>query len=324
MRALGRSGPNLSAVECSESMKRVDRVDQHGFPIPPGFDDKPDAPPGPKSAGRRGRWVILALLAAVIVSLVIESPLSSTGRRWAAGIFWSRAHDKADQGDWPGAIAEMDWAIWCLPGEPMLHKFRGAWRLQAKDFEGSLADFSRAIELNPKDARAYQGRSFVYHRMGQSQEAINDLSQAIKRTSPNNPVLLNDRAYFRAVAGIELKEGLADIEKAIDLSGKDNFNFIDTRGWILFRMGKLQEALKDLNRAIELGEKNRQRELDIRVGHHQPRRIVERHAQELDQGLAVMYHHRGEIYQKLGKSQQASDDLARGDKLGYNPAEGVF
>ena len=126
------------------------------------------------------------------------------------------------------------------------------------------------------------------------------------------------------MAGIELKEGLADIEKALESGGKGNFNFIDTRGWIRFRLGDLDGALKDLNNAIELAEKSRQRELDILVGHHQAHRIIERHAKELEQGMAVMYHHRGEIYQKLGQSQKASSDLARGDKLGYNPAEGIF
>ncbi|HWC89461.1 MAG TPA: tetratricopeptide repeat protein [Pirellulales bacterium] len=305
-------------------MSRVDRVDQHGFPIPAGFDDKPDAPPRPKLAGRRGRWVILALLAAVIVSLVIESPLSTTGRRWAAEWCVSWAVEKYNRGDLPGAIAELDRAIWCQPGVPEWHEVRGHWRLKAKDFAGALADYSQAIELNPKDLRPYVGRSFVYQRMGQPQDAIKDLSQAIKRSSPRDPELLNARAYARAVAAIELKDGLTDIEAAIKLSGKDNFNFIDTRGWLLFRMGDFDGALKDLNRAIELAEKSRQHELDIRVGHHQARRIIEQRAQELDQALAVMYHHRGEIYQKLGKSQQASDDLARGDKLGYNPAEGVF
>ncbi|HEY5315768.1 MAG TPA: tetratricopeptide repeat protein [Pirellulales bacterium] len=305
-------------------MRRVDRVDQHGFPIPPGFDEQPDAPPRPRSASRKGRWVILALLAAVIASLVIESPLSTTGRHWAAGWFVSRAAGKADRGDLPGAISEMDWAIWCLPGVPKLYEFRGAWRLQAKDFEGSLADYSRAIELNPKEVRPYQGRSLVLQRMGKTHEAIKDLNQVIKLSDPHNPVPLNDRAYFRAVAGIELKEGLADIEQAIKLADKDNFNFIDTRGWIRFRMGDLPGALEDLNRAIALGEKDRQRELDFLAGHQQQRWFVERSEREWERNLAVMYHHRGEIYQKLGKSRQASADLARGDKLGYNPAEGVF
>ena len=85
-------------------MKRIDRVDQHGFPIPLGFDDQPDAPPRPRSSSRKGRWVIVALLAAVIASLVIESPLSTTGRQWVAGWFASRAVEKADRGDLPAPL----------------------------------------------------------------------------------------------------------------------------------------------------------------------------------------------------------------------------
>lgn len=308
-------------------MKRVDRVDQHGFPIPPGFDDQPAAEPRRKSMGRKGRWVILALLAAVIASLLVESPLSTAGRQLAAGWFYSRAGEKLERDDLPGALAELDWAIWCLPDAPRPYLIRGQCRLAAKDFEGSLQDYTRAIELDQKSAQGYLGRSMVYQRMGDGRKAIDDLNQAIKRSDPHNPVPLNDRAYVRAVAGIELKEGLADIEKALELAG-NNYSraslFYDTRGWIRFRMGDLQAALKDLDQAIDLAATQRERELDYLAGHQRPRRMIAQVAREWDQNLAVMHHHRGEVYQKLGKARQASADLQRGDKLGYNPADGVF
>ena len=37
-----------------------------------------------------------------------------------------------------------------------------------------------------------------------------------------------------------------------------------------------------------------------------------------------MYHHRGEIYQKLGQSEKAETDIRRAENLGYDPAHGVF
>ena len=89
-------------------------------------------------------------------------------------------------------------------------------------------------------------------------------------------------------------------------------------------MGDFQAALKDLNQAIELVSKERERELDYVAGHGWPRRLIDRFELEWKQTMAVMYHHRGEIYQKLGQSEPASADIKRGDKLGYNPAEGVY
>jgi hypothetical protein len=40
--------------------------------------------------------------------------------------------------------------------------------------------------------------------------------------------------------------------------------------------------------------------------------------------LAVIYHHRGLVYERIGKTRQAQADLERARQLGYDPEKGVW
>jgi hypothetical protein len=46
--------------------------------------------------------------------------------------------------------------------------------------------------------------------------------------------------------------------------------------------------------------------------------------EETNHGLAVMFHHRGLVYDKLGQKDKSDNDLRHGNLLGYNPAQGVL
>jgi tetratricopeptide (TPR) repeat protein len=201
--------------------------------------------------------------------------------------------------------------------------------------KGSLADYSDAIRLLmdrrnefvhwqlqivPRHivlAEALAGRSWVYVRLGKTREALNDATQAVE-TAPSAG-MLNARAYARAVLKVELKEGLADIDQALtQRHGEAEFlntreaEFLDTRGYLLHQLGRDAEALSVMDRAIAQFE-------------HADRNTLNQSEQaELDHSLAVMYHHRGEIYQTLGEKDKADIDIRRGENLGYDPAHGVF
>jgi hypothetical protein len=44
----------------------------------------------------------------------------------------------------------------------------------------------------------------------------------------------------------------------------------------------------------------------------------------IEQGLAVMFQHRGLICAKVGHEEQARQDLAKAQAMGYDPQRGVF
>src|SRR6185295_5098895 len=61
------------------------------------------------------------------------------------------------------------------------------------DLEGSLADFTKAIELDPAYVQAYHGRGVTRHFKGDLDAAIADYSKAIE-LDPKVALAYHDRA----------------------------------------------------------------------------------------------------------------------------------
>jgi tetratricopeptide (TPR) repeat protein len=306
------------------------QFDEHGFPIPPRFSDlkyhDEDQPPARSKASLRAkRLVMLAILAGVILPIVLGPRILSMGRDLLAQWLFSRAQQRFVQGDNAGALADLNRAIDWNPSDWMLYLLRAKVFAKMDQLDESLADYTELMNLlngNRPGLRrqrgvhrlgllteALIGRSWVNVRLKRNGQALDDANRAVQ-IAPT-AVTWNSRAYVRAILNTELDDGLADINRALALD-QDNPEFLDTRGYLLHRLGRHDEALADMNRALA--------QLDQFDG-----AVLEQAARlELDHNLAVMFHHRGEIYQKLGQKDKAEVDIRRGENLGYDPAHGVF
>ena len=54
---------------------------------------------------------------------------------------------------------------------------RGVDRLTAGDYSGAIADFTQALQLEPKDADAYYNRGYAELVLGQYERAIADYTR---------------------------------------------------------------------------------------------------------------------------------------------------
>ncbi len=66
--------------------------------------------------------------------------------------------------------------------------------------QGSFAELSRAIELDPKSAHAYASRAALKYAMGDSKGAISDLSKAIE-LNPKSVTAYSGRASAKLATG---------------------------------------------------------------------------------------------------------------------------
>lgn len=315
------------------------QVDKYGFPIPPKFEEQ--LPPQSRQAKagktRAVRWVLFLALIAVVASIALRSPIAAEGKRIIAKYLAERAIEKYQDDNIEGALADIDQAVEWLAGasdgekdgvpDPLLmelYRLRSHLRLEGKDLEGSLADCDRLLKMQPKAPEHHIARSLPLERLGRHREAIDALSEALKLTAPDNPEILNNRAYFRALGGIELEDALKDAETALQgANERTRWTYLDTRGYVHFLLGNLDKALADLDQAIETGEEQK-REILLKQGRMRDGRQLHNRIKKHSEGLAVLYHHRGQIHEKLGHADQAKADLARGDRLGYNPDAGVY
>ena len=66
---------------------------------------------------------------------------------------------------------------------------------------------------------------------------------------------MNALAYFLIDKGRNVNEGLELINKTLSLS-PDQYEYLDTKGWGLFKQGKYQEALVILQKSWDLRMQN--------------------------------------------------------------------
>jgi tetratricopeptide (TPR) repeat protein len=71
--------------------------------------------------------------------------------------------------------------------------------------------------------------------------------------SPEDPLLLNNYAYFLAEGGRDLKKALRMAEKVMEMEG-GNSTYIDTYAWVLYKLGKHREAMREMMKIFGSGE----------------------------------------------------------------------
>ena len=128
--------------------------------------------------------------------------------------------------------------------------YRGAARYWQKgDFDGAITDYTRAIELDPEYAEAYNYRGFAHLNNGDIDKAIADYTKAIDIDQELTEAY-KDRATAY-LANSDFDNAINDYTKAIQLD-PDDTNIYNYRGLAHFRSSEVDKAIDDLSRAIQL------------------------------------------------------------------------
>ena len=167
-------------------------------------------------------------------SIVVQGSLAQAGQ--TAEYYIDRGVVKYKANDFQGAIAEFNRAIAVNPKEGMGYNGRGLAKYSLGDKQGALADFDRALELNPKEILAYNIRGFIRSEVGNHRGAIDDFSRsiAIDATQAN---AYNGRGLAKYKLGDKVG-AIADLTKSAQLFNQQG----DTE-----MAGKITSLLKILN-----------------------------------------------------------------------------
>jgi tetratricopeptide (TPR) repeat protein len=87
------------------------------------------------------------------------------------------------------ALADFDRALELDPRNPFAFLLRGGTRRAKGNTAGAVSDFSRAIELNPRVADAFLGRGLARLSLGQADEARQDFARAVAVDPDLGPTL---------------------------------------------------------------------------------------------------------------------------------------
>jgi len=160
----------------------------------------------------------------------------------------------------------------------------------ADDKVAAHAMLAAALEEDPTQVDLLYETALLAERLGRVDEMESHLLQLLSQ-QPNHAHALNALGYSLADRNVRLDEALQLIERAIELAPNDPL-ILDSKGWVLFRLGRNEEALAILDKAFRMRP---------------------------DAEIAA---HLGEVLWVLGRENEARDTWAQAQQI--NPANEVL
>ena len=125
-------------------------------------------------------------------------------------------------------------------------------RQRADDSAGELDALARGLAAYPDDNGLLYARALTWERRDEIPRAEADLRKILV-TDPENVPALNALGYTLADRTGRLQEALELIDRA-RVAEPDNAAIVDSYGWVLYRLGRKEEALVQLRRAWTLAK----------------------------------------------------------------------
>lgn len=170
---------------------------------------------------------------------------------------------------------EPDQLLWLFQ-KGWLHYFMHDWKPSIETFKALIAREGEATnEVLIRQAKFSLSAAYVQDEQYENGEKV---LEEIYEQDPDDIAVCNDLGYLYADQDKNLEQALEMIGKAIEAE-PENKAYLDSMGWVLFRLGRYEESLKYLEQAVE----------------------------DSEEGDAVLWDHLGDCYDKLGKAEKAQE-----------------
>ena len=147
----------------------------------------------------------------------------------SAQVFANRGYAKFQNGDYQGALADFNKAIEINPQDAFAYNNRGIAKKEAGDFQGAIADFNKALAINPQDAYIYfDNRAGAKIELGDYQGAISDTSKTIE-IDPKYKNAYERRGIAKQSLGDD-RGACADYKKAVSLGDQSTAQWLNSKG----------------------------------------------------------------------------------------------
>jgi len=102
-----------------------------------------------------------------------------------------RADENVGKGEYTLAVNDYSRAIELNPKDVSVYLNRGLAHYNQKNYDLAAADYDKAIELNPKDSMLYFNRGNSYEKLGNLQKAVVDYKKAFELDAGNEAAKLS-------------------------------------------------------------------------------------------------------------------------------------
>ncbi|MBI4548678.1 MAG: tetratricopeptide repeat protein [Ignavibacteriae bacterium] len=179
-----------------------------------------------------------------------------------------------DRGNYDEAIAILTEAKNYVPDEFRVHFLLGVCYQRKHQPIDAASALEKALQLNTNHIDAISALALVYDEMKHYEDSDSLYERAL-RINAHYHLILNNYGYSLAERGIQLERALRMAKEAVEQQ-PENQSYLDTFGWVYYRLGRYEEAETYIRKAVELGSKS-----------------------------AVIHEHLGDVYFKMSKKDKA-------------------
>lgn len=187
----------------------------------------------------------------------------------------------------------MSRAVNIFPDNFRINLFYGLALNRAGKNADAVKPLERAVALKPTDMDALSTLALVYEALNRYDDAYRVYETALK-VDAKNSLILNNYAYSLSERGTDLQKALKMAQLAVQLD-PNNSAFLDTIGWVYFKLGDYRKAASYIVKALTLRNQS-------------------------DGSPATLEEHLGDIYEKLGDMKKAVECWEKA--LQHNPNSG--
>lgn len=170
------------------------------------------------------------------------------------------------------------------PNHPFTNFQLGQLLFQKNKHEEALQYLNTAVEQDPENAIYLGTLAAVYDEVDEFEKSETLYGQALE-IDPDNATILNNYSYSLAERDKQLDEALQLARKAVEVD-PENGAFLDTLGWVYYKMGEYEKALKYIKESIEKRDTS-----------------------------AEVLEHLGDVYEKMGEMELAIEYWQRAREL---------
>ena len=209
---------------------------------------------------------------------------------------------------------------------PLAHYRRAQTWDNQKDYDKAIADYSKAIELDPQFVEAYNNRGIDREKQKDYEKAIADYSKAID-LSPGYAAAYNNRGNAWGDKK-DYEKAIADYAKAIELDPRYAAAY-NNRGTAWGEKKDYDKAIVDFSKAIELDPRyaeayynrgvvwDKKRDYDKAIADHS-------RAIEISPKFAKAYYNRGNVWGEKKDYDKAIVDFSKAIEINPNDAEAYY
>ena len=193
---------------------------------------------------------------------------------WNGDAWWYLGSSYFEKGEYQKLIEKMLIAEKTLPKDNRIPFLLGLAYSRLDQNDAAIAALRRSLDLKPDDINTLSTLALTLDGLHRYRESDSLYERALN-VDPRSHLVMNNYGYSLAERGLQLERALQMSLQAIEAE-PNNDSYLDTVGWVYFKLGRYDEALKYISKAITAGGAS-----------------------------ATVYEHMGDIQYKLGEKKKA-------------------